>query len=171
MNPKVVGLIIAIVVLLGIAAAVWFFFLRPSEPEASSTPLPVETIDVTPSPTASLNPGDQVAVLRPEQGQSGGGEASRSVSPGRFVLTVAAELPDLEAGKSYQVWLVRREPFAQFPAGNLSKSGNRWVMTLDQTRDASEYAEVVVTLESTLDTQPETRVLVGTFPAAAPAQP
>lgn len=162
MNPKLVALIVALVVVVAIAVAAWFLFLKP-KPEPVATPLPVETVEPTPSPSSSLSPGDQVAQLRAEPGYEGSGEASRSVSPGRFVLTVSATLPELPTGKSYQVWLVRKTPFAQFPAGNLSKSGDRWVMTLDQTRDASEYAEVVITQEATLDQQPETRILGGTF--------
>ena len=162
MNPKVVALIVAAVIILGLAAAAWYFFLKP-KPATPSAVIPVATETPSPSPSSSLKPGDQVAVLKPESGQQGSGEASRSVTPSRFVMTVTAQLPNPPAGKSYQVWLVRKTPFAQFPAGNLAQSGGRWVMTLDQTRDASPYSEVVVTLEATLDTQMETRVLTGAF--------
>ncbi len=159
-NPKLL-MALAVAVVLGLAAATAIYFLGQSSP----TPTPVATpVRRTPSPSPSgLKPGQQVAVLKAASGYQGSGEAARSAAPGRFVLTVTAQLPDTAGGGFYQVWLVRPSPFAQFPVGKLTKQGNRWVFTLDQTRDASDYRDVMVTLERTDDKTPETRVLTGSF--------
>ncbi len=143
------------------AVAAYFLLLRQPEPQPVVIPEPSFT--PTPSPSSSLNPTDQVANLKAEPGITGSGEASRSASPGRFVVTVTAELPDPGEGKFYEVWLVRPEPAAQFSIGQLKKSGERWVLTLDQTRDATDYSNVMVTLETVEDKQPETKVLTGSF--------
>jgi hypothetical protein len=148
-------------VLILVAIAAYFLLLKKPEPQPSVIPVPSST--PTPSPSSSLNPTDQVAALKPEAGITGSGEASRSVSPGRFVVTVTAELPDPGQGKFYEVWLIRPTPEAEFSIGQLKKSGNRWVLTLDQTRDASAYTNVMVTSEAVDDKKPETKVLTGSF--------
>lgn len=158
MNPKLVVAIIA-AVLIAAAVAAYFLLLRQPAPSPVVIPLP----SLTPSPSSSLAPTDQIATLKTEPGITGSGEASRSATPGRFVLTVTAELPDPGEGKFYEVWLVRPDPAGQFSIGQLKKSGDRWVLTLDQTRDASVYSNVMVTQETVDDKKPETKVLTGSF--------
>lgn len=166
LNPKLVIAIIA-AVLIVVAIAAYFLLLKKPTPQPVVIPAPKFTPSA--SPSSGLNPTEQVATLKPEAGKSGSGEASRSVLPGRFVLTVTAELPDPGQGKSYAVWLVRPEPLAQFSAGQLKQSGNRWILTLDQTRDASTYSTVTVTLQTTgqdvspPNQVPGTKILTGSF--------
>lgn len=119
----------------------------------------------SPSPTASLSPNQQVAVLEPLGEASGDvtGEAARSTAGGRFVLAVSAALPDPAADSFYEVFLIHPVSQTQFSAGKLVKVGDRWVMTLDQARDASDYRQVIVTSESKDDGTPEDTVLTGQF--------
>ncbi len=160
LNPK---LVIAIIVGVLIVVAVAAYFLLLKKPTPAPVVIPQPKFTPTPSPSSGLNPTEQVATLKPEAGKSGTGEASRSVVPGRFVLTVTAELPDPGQGKFYEVWLIRPATESQFSAGQLKQSGNRWVLTLDQTRDASAYSNVMVTLETVDDKKPETKILSGSF--------
>lgn len=160
LNPK---LVIAIIVAVLVVVAVAVYFLLLKKPSPAPVVIPQPKFTPTPSPSSGLSPTEQVATLKPETGKSGSGEASRSVVPGRFVLTVTAELPDPGQGKFYQVWLIRPTSAAQFAAGQLKQSGNRWVLTLDQTRDASAYSNVMVTLETVDDQKPETKILTGSF--------
>jgi anti-sigma-K factor RskA len=161
LNPKLIAAIAAAVIVVGGAAAGAYFLTRP-KPQPAPVTVPVEETP-SPEPTESLKPGQDVAPLKPIEGYQGVGEASRSVTPGRFVLTVSATLPDPPAGKFYEVYLVRKTPAGQFAAGKLTKEAEKWVFTLDQARDASAYAEVLISLEAKDDKQPEIRVLSGTF--------
>ena len=162
LNPRtlIVTAVTALVVLAGAVAAYAVLGMN-KKPPAVAPPIVEET--PTPSPSSSLNPTDHVAVLKAIEGYKGSGEATRSVKPGRFVLTVSVTLPDPGTGKFYEVYLVRSNPAGSFSAGKLTKQGSKWVMTLDQIRDASVYREVFVTLETKDDKQMETRVLTGSF--------
>ncbi|MEX2209955.1 MAG: hypothetical protein WD603_01655 [Patescibacteria group bacterium] len=162
----IVMLIVAIVVLA--AAAVGAYALLGTgggddgvEEEVIEGPVTVGT--PTPTATTALAPGQQVALLAPQPGQEGSGEAARIANPDRFVLAVSADLPEPRGDAFYEVYLTQPEPLSQFAAGRLYKVGERWVMTLDQTRDASAYVQVSITLETQDDDQPEEAVLTGSF--------
>ncbi len=163
----IVTLIVGIVVLL--AAAVGAYALLGlggnAEPEVTETAEegPVTVGTPTPTATSALDPGQQVATLAPADGSEGSGEAARTANPKQFILAVSADLPTPPSGSFYEVHLTRPEPLAQFLAGRLYQAGDRWVMTLDQARDASPYSQVTVTLETVDDGNPEQVVLTGQF--------
>ncbi|MDP9212079.1 MAG: anti-sigma factor [bacterium] len=161
----IVTLIVGVVVLA--AAAVGAYAVLGTggddgvEEEVVEGPVTVGT--PTPTATTALSPAQQVAVLAPQPGQEGSGEAARMAAEDRFVLAVSADLPDPKDDAFYEVYLTQPEPLSQFAAGRLYKVGERWVMTLDQTRDASAYAQVSITLERKDDDKPEEAVLTGSF--------
>lgn len=162
----IVTLIVGVVVLA--AAAVGAYAVLGTdggddgvEEEVVEGPVTVGT--PTPTATTALSPDQQVAVLAPQPGQEGSGEAARMVTPDRFVLAVSADLPEPAGDGFYEVYLTQPEPLSQFAAGRLYKVGERWVMTLDQARDASAYTQVSITLELQDDDKPEEAVLTGSF--------
>lgn len=128
-------------------------------------PARVEPIAATPSasPSPSAGPGERLAQLKPQGNVAGDGTAVRSLSGGRFVVKVSALLPEPPVGRFYEAYLQRANPTARFSIGKLKKDGNDWTVTLDQTRDASAYTNVIVTLESVDDKQPEQTILTGSF--------
>jgi hypothetical protein len=150
------------VVIIGGGAFVAYYFLTKDTP----APAPVEPVAVvTPSasPSPSGAPGERIAQLKPVGNVAGDGTAVRSLSNGRFVVKVSALLPEPPAGKFYEAYLERITPPSQFAIGKLTKQGNDWVVTLDQTRDASAYTTVFISLESTDDKKSEQRLLTGSF--------
>lgn len=157
------------VVLLAAAAVAAYALLglgNNTDPEAPEiTPPPETEASPSPSPSGLLTPGEQVAQLEPLGAAVGdvSGEAARSTADGRFVLAVSVDLPDPPAGSFYEVFLVHPVSESRFSAGKLYQVGDRWVMTLDQARDASEYSQVLVTQETRDDGEAEETILTGTF--------
>lgn len=88
--------------------------------------------------------------------------ATRAYENGDFELTVLADLPDPESGKFYQAWLNTGDG-QMLSLGKLTMAKGGWLVNYHSKTDQSEYNEVIVTLESTLDNTPEERVLSGSF--------
>ncbi len=162
MGRKVLIALLAVVVVGGVAAVVYAVANRskpaPPPPPIVKTPSP----SPTPSPRL-LQAGEQVTSLQAVGGYGGDGTAMRMVRPNNFKLTVVANVPEPAPGKFLQAWLVRPNPPAQFSVGKLTPKDGSFSVTLQQTRDASQYTTVWVTLESKDDNIPETRVLEGSF--------
>ncbi|HEY8108465.1 MAG TPA: hypothetical protein VIF43_00395 [Patescibacteria group bacterium] len=166
-NLKLIVMSVVGLVLLAAAAVAAYALVGlggNTTPEAPEFTPPAEA---TPSPSASvgLDPGQQVATLKPDGDvdPDASGEAARSTAAGRFVLAVSAELPDPPAGTFYEAFLINPDTRSEFSAGRLLKIDDRWVMTLDQARDASAYSKVAVTQESKDDGTPEKTILSGEF--------
>lgn len=149
----------------GVAAG--YAVLNQRSPEPAPTPELLETASpsLSPSPetTVSTTGDEQQTELEAVGGYEGEGEATRSVEGGRFKASLSVKLPDPPPGKFYQAWLERKTPLATFPIGRLVKDGEDWRVEIDQTRDATAYSNVIVSLESTDDSQRETSVLEGSF--------
>lgn len=161
MNKNGILAFLGVVVIGGGAFAAYYFLTKDKPAPAPVEPISVVTPSASPSPSGA--PGERIAQLKPVGNVSGDGTAVRSISNGRFVVKVSALLPEPPQGKFYEAYLERPQPPSQFSIGKLTKSGNDWVVTLDQARDASAYTNVYITLEASDDKQPEQRLLSGSF--------
>ncbi|MDP4000601.1 MAG: hypothetical protein Q8Q11_04240 [bacterium] len=162
----IIGSIVGLVLLAGAAVAAYALVgLGGNTPAEAPESVPIIETSPSPSASAGLEPDEQVTTLSPIKGSAdeASGEAARSTVGGRFVLAVSVSLPDPSEGSFYEVFLGQPDSKTQFSAGKLYKVGDRWVMTLDQARDASIYSEVLVTSEKEDDGQPEESILTGEF--------
>ncbi|MFH2105313.1 MAG: rhodanese-like domain-containing protein [Parcubacteria group bacterium] len=77
---------------------------------------------------------------------------------------VTAALPDPETGKFYEGWLVDQEPTVKFfSTGQMFKTPEGdWRLEYIASQSYSEYDQVVITLETKDDGQPEKHVIEGT---------
>lgn len=103
------------------------------------------------------------AELKDVTGGVGSGIATRSLTGDKFELTILAALPDPEKGSWYAGWLVKDEPFAIWPAGNLRIAKGGFLLEFSGEAELNNYKKVVVTLETKEDKKPETHVLEGSF--------
>ncbi|QRN86207.1 hypothetical protein JR334_03005 [Clostridia bacterium] len=83
---------------------------------------------------------------------------------GILTHAVVATLPPLEEGTFYEGWLVKRGPLDFFSTGMLTledmEDGN-FKLFYTEEQDRSEYLEVVITLETKDDQEPEEHILEG----------
>lgn len=155
-------LIIGIVVLIGIAAVV--FFIQNRQPD-------VTPIDTTPTPNIEdrvKDIEDNFKVDIPDnvekaslEGTKGSGIATRDSQEAGSAFTILADLPDPAAGHFYQAWLRVNGNLESLGMLRVAKGG----YLLDARLKASQASsnDVVITLESKLDSTPETVVLQGSF--------
>ena len=153
---------IGIVVLIGIAAVV--FFIQNRQPE-------VAPIDATPTPSLEERQQemeDRFRVDIPDdvdkanlEGNGGSGIATRDGQEVGSSVTVLADLPDPESGKFYQAWLRKDGELESLGVMSVVKGG--YLLDSSLRESGVSYNDVVITLETTLDDNPETIILQGSF--------
>lgn len=82
----------------------------------------------------------------------------------QFELSVGADLPDPAKENFYEAWL--KKGGDEFSVGSLEKIQGTWVVNYENDVDYSDYAEIVVTKETTENGEdgiPEEPVLEGEF--------
>lgn len=126
------------------------------------------TVTTTPGATATQPIRHEVA-LQPAAGVDGRGYVNRIISPTRSELTILADLPELPAGRFYQVWLVRGQAgqpdYELVKAGRLRSQKGGFILDYSVSRNLTDHRQVLVTQEATDDNISETLVLSGTLPA------
>lgn len=170
---SVLGTIIGLLACAGLfAASVYLFRTRSSALAEQRRKEPTPTVDAAnvvdaPRQTATLMGVNGAAGSLPA-GQAGG-EAMREAKNGAYTLSVHAQPPAIDRQtEAYEVWLLRRRPFAFTRIGEMTTDEAGvfvldWSST-DGTLDVGSYPTVVVTREAkdgNLD--PGTHVLTGTF--------
>lgn len=100
-------------------------------------------------------------------GGTGTGLATRKFDGGPFIHSVLAALPDLSSGTFYEGWLVRGEvgdeDYSVLSTGKLRQSKGGYLLEFSSSQDLSDHSQVVVTVESMDDGEPETHILEGSF--------
>ncbi len=111
----------------------------------------------------------QTSVLGGVNGVQGGGVATREAKNGTYTLSIHAQPPSIDrASEAYEVWLLRRRPFAFTRLGEMV-TDEAGVFVLDWTSDdpaldVGSYPTVVVTREAKDgNPDPGTHVLTGNF--------
>lgn len=163
MGRKILLVVLGLVVVGGVVAGVYAVGNRGKKVTPIASAPPVAT--PTPSPTLSAKPGERIAQLKAIGNVSGDGTAVRSFTAGHFLVRIQVALPDPPSGKFYEAYLERKTPapVSQFSIGKLKQENGEWTLTLDQTRDASTYSSVFVSLEAADDKKPELKLLEGSF--------
>lgn len=121
----------------------------------------------------------EITALLPVASNKGEGTAARMYVNNRFYHTIEAQLPALAKGSFYEGWLARSDntglnselnrsvtiqPQMEFlSTGKLFKSQNKYFLKYEQTANAKDYNQVIVTVEKVDDKKPETHILEGSF--------
>lgn len=137
---------------------------------ATQSPLPETQPQQSISETAralNVQTPDQ-AILSDVSGGSASGSALRVFHEGQFTHVIEATLPNPPQGVYFEGWLVRGQKddadFDFFSTGKMIQDEEgKWVLGYTAGRDYSDYAHVVVTLETRDDRKPEEHILEGTF--------
>lgn len=138
---------------------------KPEEPDVVEAPLP----EPEPDPLVLLIQDEEtvVAILADVSGGTAEGKGYVRNKDGVLTHAVMANLPPLEDGTFYEGWLVKRGPLDFFSTGMMDQlamesmvDGNYLLLYTEDT-DRSEYLEVVITLETVDDQQPEKHILEG----------
>ncbi len=138
--------------------------LKPEEPDEVE-PLP----EPEPDPLALLIQDEDtvVAILADVSGGTADGRGFVRNIDGVLTHAVMANLPPLEEGTFYEGWLVKRGPLDFFSTGMMdylameSMIDGNFLLFYTEEKDRSEYLEVVITLETVDDQQPEKHILEG----------
>ena len=159
-------IIIGLVVLLLIAAAV-FYFKKPKVPEV--TPTPTQDIEERIKESFKFEiPDDleRVELVDVSDGDSYG-IATRKFEGGRFSHVVLADLPEPEEGFFYQGWLFKgeegSEDYLLVSTGRAVVAKGGYLIEFNSASDLSMYYGVMVTKEKVFDINPEEKVLEGFF--------
>jgi len=167
MNKR--DIVIGFVILIVLAAIV--LSLR----RGRSTPLPN-----LPSPTPvsgeqkiessfKINIPDDVekADLKDVSGSDGIAIATRKFENNTYTATVLADVSDPKSGAFYQAWVTKgdlKDTNSEFISlGKLKMAKGGWMIEFQSKTNYSDYKNVLISLESTFDSKPETHVLEGSF--------
>lgn len=105
--------------------------------------------------------GVDKAELKDVRNEGALGLATRKVESGKLVVTILANLPDLETGKFYQGWLSSESDLLS--TGELEEKKGGWYLQFSTTENKKSLSKVMVTLETKKDLQPEEKILEGQF--------
>ena len=152
-------IVIGLVILLIIAAAI-YMVRRPKE---IALEIPEETVEEMIEERLRVEIPEDVdkAELRDVMGTTSSGIATRKYETGLFTHEILVDLPDPDGGEFYEGWLVKEGDVVYTGKFRVAKGG--YVLEYSNTKDLSDYNEVVVTLEKKDDKLPETHVLEGNF--------
>lgn len=151
----VIGLVVLVVL-----AAIIYLVRRPQEQlELQTTPSLEEQLEE--SFNLQLPDDVEKLELKDVSGGNSSGIATRKFESGVYTHTVLADLPDPQAGKFYEGWLVMGEKVISTGKFMIAKGG--YLLEYESSTDYSDYAMVVVTLEQKDDKTPEVHILEGTF--------
>ncbi|HUW22296.1 MAG TPA: hypothetical protein VMW41_06560 [Candidatus Bathyarchaeia archaeon] len=155
-------------VLVLIGVIVFYYYYIRQYREQAPQPL-AENLPVTQEEESVLE--RQVGVEIPEaidkvklsdvQGEESTGIATRKFEDGIFEHTIIASLPEPKPGEFYQGWLAKDQDLIS--TGKMEEKKGGWVLDYTGNEDQSDHNQVMVTLESKADDQPEKKVLEGSF--------
>ena len=159
-------IVIGIGILLLLAGVV--FFRQKGQEENLVVP---QTLSVEDQIEKSFNiqiPEDvDKAELKDTTGAGSSAIATRKFENGKFEFSVLADLPDPAQGQFYQGWLIKGEEgsddFSSVSAGKMRIAKGGWMIEYNSATDYSDHGKVVVSLEKTLDSNIEEKVLEGSF--------
>ena len=165
MGMKRYGLVWSLVLLSLVAVGGWYWMTNRVEPEdvievGDNLEISEEVLERFRGMGDVSDTAERVE-LRPVDGGSGFGVATREVMGGRLYHSVMADLPELGNGEFYEGWLIDGE--RRVDVGKLIKEKGGWLLEFVGGEGLVEYDLVVITLEVRDDKSPEKEVLKGTF--------
>lgn len=165
MGMKRYGLVWGLVLLGLVAVGGWYWMTNRVEPEdvievGDNLEISEEVLERFRGMGEVSDTAERVE-LRPVEGESGFGVATREVMGGRLYHSVMADLPELGNDEFYEGWLIDGE--RRVNVGKLIKEKGGWLLEFVGDEGLVEYDLVVITLEVRDDKSPEKEVLKGTF--------
>jgi len=165
MGMKRYGLVWGLVFLGLVAVGGWYWMTNRVEPEdvievGDNLEISEEVLERFRGMGEVSDTAERVE-LKPVEGKSGFGVATREVMSGRLYHSVMADLPELGNDEFYEGWLVDGE--RRVSVGKLIKEKGGWLLEFVGDEGLVEYDLVVITLEVRDDKSPEKEVLKGTF--------
>lgn len=165
MGMKRYGLVWGLVLLGLVAVGGWYWMTNRVEPEdvievGDNLEISEEVLERFRGMGEVSDTAERVE-LRPVEGESGFGVATREVMGGRLYHSVMADLPELGNDEFYEGWLIDGE--RRVNVGKLVKEKGGWLLEFVGDEGLVEYDLVVITLEVRDDKSPEKEVLKGTF--------
>ncbi len=93
--------------------------------------------------------------------------ATRETTGEATIISILADIPDPTAGSFYQAWIIRGEErdenFDRISLGRLRVAKGGFVTEFTSERDLSEYNNLLISRETTQDSEPEETALEGSF--------
>ncbi len=165
MGMKRYGLVWGLVLLGLVAVGGWYWMTNRVEPEdvievGDNLEISEEVLERFRGMGEVSDTAERVE-LKPVEGESGFGVATREVMGGRLYHSVMADLPELGNDEFYEGWLIDGE--RRVNVGKLVKEKGGWLLEFVGDEGLVEYDLVVITLEVRDDKSPEKEVLKGTF--------
>ena len=107
------------------------------------------------------------ADLKDVSGSDGIAIATRKFENNTYTATVLADISDPKAGEFYQAWVSKgdlKDSNSEFISlGKLKLAKGGWMIEFRSNTNYSDYKNVLISLESTFDSKPETHILEGSF--------
>lgn len=164
MKSSSLALIVAILALL-IGSALYFY---DQKNRSAGTPAGEEII---PEPEGQATGGGKFVPqpskidLVPLSGIEANAVSNRVYTDKKFILTVNADLPTLDSGVFYQVWLAKGDgdESSIMSVGKLEDDGGSYYLEYKNEIDLSPYNKIFISKEKTFDVTPEEKIMEGTF--------
>lgn len=156
-----------LILILGALAAVYFYFYddKPSDLGTETVESVIERFDD--SFTIEISEDADKISLKDVAGGTSSGVATRLLEDGRFSHYAIADLPEPEGGNFYEGWLVRGKPgdanFKFISTGKMINVKGGYTLNFESNTDYTEFGQVVITLETIMDSTPEKHILEGNF--------
>ncbi len=159
MNKR--DIIVGFLILAGLAVLI-FYWQKPSVDEELVVPQTLSLEDQIEDRFNLEIPEDvDKAEMKDVSGGNSSAIATRKYEDGKFTHTVLADLPDLEAGRFYEGWLVKGDE--AISTGRLSVAKGGFLLEFSSSTDYPDYNQVVITSEEAIDGTPESHILEGSF--------
>ena len=152
-------IVIGLVVLAVIAGIFYLARRQRQQPELQTTPSVEERLEE--SFNLQIPEDVEKAELSDVSGGNSSGIATRKFENETFTHAILADLPEPEAGKFYEGWLVKGEEVIS--TGRLVVAKGGYLLEFESSTDHSDYTAVVVTEEEVADSTPEKHILEGSF--------
>ncbi len=145
-----IRIVLIVLVVVAILAVIIAFTGNRSQPEELRVP---QTLSVEDEMEKAFNidiPDDvEKAELEDKSGEDASGLATRKVVGALATITLLLDLPEPEAGITYEALLVKgvegSDDYAQYQAGTLRLAKGGYILELETTDDLSGFDTIVVT--------------------------
>jgi hypothetical protein len=159
-------IVIGLVILLVLAGIVYWVARPKNETilEIEDTPTTEEQIEE--QFNTDIPEDADKAELEDVSGGDSSGIAVRDIIKGLFTLSLLVDLPDPETDYAYQAWAVKEDEKGEkeyVSLGRLRIAKGGYVLDYESSKDLSEYKDIVVSLEKSIDGEIEKIVLESSF--------
>jgi len=161
-------IVIGLVILAILAGIVYW---RQARTKKQVTPVAPQTLSVEQKIEDKFNvqipEGVDKAELKDVTGGTASGIVTRKYENGRFTLDILADLPDAEAGKFYQGWMVKGKEgetgYSIVKLGRMQIAKGGWSLEFRSSTNFSDHNQIIVSSEEKVGISPAKSVIEGSF--------